>query len=181
MMSLKLGFTVWNEWYTFPSKTMDVQHPVISEEIGGSLRSVPWLLLSVTASRISSSRRFLRRDHQLGIPCWETLLDRCGMFLSCLLRRKHLMDAVSQKHISCDLCTSFACYKVKKTIASQRGSVVLSCQLHRMSIRISILLCFDFQVHLQSILFVIFGHSTASYMRQHFNYPQPCIKWQRDP
>jgi hypothetical protein len=41
IMSLKLGLTVGNKCYTFPSKTIDVQHPVISEEIGGSLRAVP--------------------------------------------------------------------------------------------------------------------------------------------
>jgi hypothetical protein len=38
-------------------------------------------------------------------------VDRYGMFLSSFLRRKPLLDIVSQKHISCDLCTSFACAK----------------------------------------------------------------------
>ena len=114
IMSIKLGFTVWHKWYRFPSKTMDAQHPVISQEIGGSLIA-PWLLLSVTASRISFLRRFLRQNHQLDIPCWETPFDRYGMLLISFLRRKHLLEVVSQKHISCDLCTSFALCKAEKT------------------------------------------------------------------
>jgi hypothetical protein len=89
ILSLKSGFSAWNKWYRFLIKTMNAWHTVISEEIGGSLQAVPWLRLSLTASRISCLRMFLRRDHQLGIPCWETPIDRYGVFLRSFLRRKH--------------------------------------------------------------------------------------------
>jgi len=38
------------------------------------------------------------------------------MFLRSFLRRKHILDIVSQKHISCDLCTSFACAKGRRPL-----------------------------------------------------------------
>ena len=114
-MSLKIGLTVGNEWYRFPGKTTDVQHPVISEEIGGSLGAVPWLALSVTASRISAFRRFRRRTHQMGILCWETLVDWYGMFRSSFLRRKTSLVITSQMHISCDYVYFLCLCKVKKT------------------------------------------------------------------
>ena len=43
-------------------------------------------------------------------------VDRYGMFFSSFLRRKHLLDIISQKHISCDLCTSFACAKQRRPL-----------------------------------------------------------------
>ena len=115
IISLKLGSTVGNEWYSFPSKLLDVQHPVISGEIGGRLAAVPWLLPSVTASRISVSRRFLRRTHQLGILCWESPVDWYGMFLSSFLRRKTSFGyCFSETHILWFVYFLCLC-KVKKT------------------------------------------------------------------
>ena len=52
----------------------------------------------------------------MGILCLETPLGRYGVFLRSFLRRKLLFDIVSQKQISCDLCTSLAKHKVKKTV-----------------------------------------------------------------
>ena len=101
-MSLKLGLLFETNSAVVPSQTKHVWHPVIPEEIGGSLGAVPWLILSSTASRISSLISFLRKNYELDILCWETPIDRYGMFLRCFLRRKHLFDIVSQKQVSCD-------------------------------------------------------------------------------
>ena len=139
IISSKLGSTVGNEWYSFPSKLLDVQHPVISGEIGGRLAAVPWLLPSVTASRISVSRRFLRRTHQLGILCWETPVDRYVMFLSSFLRRKPLLDIVSQKLISCDLCTSFACAKWRRPLGGSSWKLLEFTSVSRFLAYVTIL------------------------------------------
>jgi hypothetical protein len=58
---------------------------------------------------------FLEKVSEMIPSVWYFMLrnsvDMDGMFLSRFLRRKHLLDNVSQKQISCDLCASFACAK----------------------------------------------------------------------
>jgi len=61
---------------------------------------------------------FLEKDsekHQLGVLCQEMPLDRYDMFLRSL-EENIFLDIVSQKQISCDLCTFISCCNVKKTV-----------------------------------------------------------------
>ena len=102
-------------WYRSPGKTTDVQHPVISEEIGGSLGAVPWLALSVIASRISPSRRFLRWNLQLGIPCWELLLTGMGC-LSVVFWEENLFWILFLRNTYIVICVLPLLVKQKKTL-----------------------------------------------------------------
>ncbi len=95
---------------------MDVQHSGITQKIGGSLGAVPWLLPSETASEILSWEGFWEETISwiwLDISLLRNSLYLYGMFLRSFLRRKHILDIVSQKQISCDLSTSSAVAKLR--------------------------------------------------------------------
>ena len=90
---------------------MDVQHPWIIQEIGGSLGAVPLLLPSETASQIYIMRKFLRGNHRLdmfGYFSTEELLILVWDVSQKFSEKETFLDIVSQKQISNDLCTFFA-------------------------------------------------------------------------
>ena len=100
---------------------MDVQHSGITQKIGGSLGAVPWLLPSETASEILSWEGFWEETISwiwLDISLLRNSLYLYGMFLRSFLRRKHILDIVSQKQISCDLSTSSAVAKWRGPLGS---------------------------------------------------------------
>ncbi len=97
---------------------MDVQHSGITQKIGGSLGAVPWLLPSETEyypEKVSEKKPLVGYGwifHYWGTPY------TCMGCLSGFLRRKHILDIVSQKQISCDLSTSFAAAKWRGPLGS---------------------------------------------------------------
>ncbi len=91
----------------------------ITPEIGGSLGAVPWLLPSETASEILSWEGSWEETISwiwLDISLPRNSLHLYGMFLRRFLRRKHILDIVSQKQISRDFEYSLCCCKMKKTL-----------------------------------------------------------------
>ncbi len=115
-MSLKLGFTVWNKWYRFLAK------PWMCNTLGSLRRLVVvWeqfhdCYLLLTASRILSLRRFLRWNPWVGYFFLTSSLHRYGIILRSFLRRKHLLDIVSQKQLSSGLCTPLLVAKQRRPL-----------------------------------------------------------------
>ena len=85
------------------------------------LGAVPWLIPSETASEILSWEGSWEETISwiwLDISLLRNSLYLYGMFLRSFLRRKHILDIVSQKQISCDLRTSSAVAKWRGPLGS---------------------------------------------------------------
>ncbi len=93
----------------------------ITQEIGGSLGAVTWLLPSETASQIFILRKFLRRNHWLdafGYFSTEELHILVWDVSPKFSEKKSFLDIVSQKQVSNDLFTSFAVAMWRRPLGS---------------------------------------------------------------
>jgi hypothetical protein len=87
----------------------------------GSYMIDPFLL---TANRNCPMQRFLRKKTSFEYFCWEMSIINMGISQE----RKRLLNIVSRKLISYDVCTSFVLHKLKKTFGGSKWKLVeLTC------------------------------------------------------